>query len=252
MPEPWYVSAFRDDYLAVYPHRDLASARREVAWLVEIGAAPCAGPVLDLACGFGRHTLALVEAGVAAVGVDLSDDLLARSRTLEGYGPLRGRLARADARALPFAGGSFAALLNLFSSFGYFGPAGDRAVLAEVARVVRPGGTVLFDLMNPARVRAGLVPESTSRRGALVLRERRRLEDGGARVTKDVVLEHADGRVDRWREDVRMYEADELDALLDEHGLEPVGRWGDFAGAPFGAGAERQIVLVRRAGGPTH
>ena len=244
--EPWFVSAFRHDYLQVYPHRDLEAARSEVAWLVDSGAAPRQGAVLDLACGFGRHSLALLEAGVSVVGIDLSEDLLERSLTLPGYGPLRGRLARADVRALPFPDGCFAGLLNLFSSFGYFGEEGDRGVMGEIARVLAPGGTALFDLMNPPRIRATLVAESSSRRGDLVLRERRQLEDDGARVTKAVELEHPDGRVERWREDVRMYEAEEFDPLCREHGLEPVRRWGDFAGSAYESGSERQILLPRR------
>ena len=35
--EPWYVTAFRGGYREVYPHRDLAAARREAAWLVDRG-----------------------------------------------------------------------------------------------------------------------------------------------------------------------------------------------------------------------
>jgi hypothetical protein len=37
MTEPWFVEAFRAGYLDVYPHRDVASAREEAAWLVEHG-----------------------------------------------------------------------------------------------------------------------------------------------------------------------------------------------------------------------
>ena len=63
MTQAWFEEAFRDDYRAVYPHRDLEAARPEVRWLVERGAR---GRTLDLCCGFGRHTLLLRESGVDA------------------------------------------------------------------------------------------------------------------------------------------------------------------------------------------
>jgi len=129
--DPWYVEAFREGYLQLYPHRDLGAARREAAFLVARGLR---GRVLDLCCGFGRHTLALREQGFDAIGLDLSPELLAHAAQGPGWELLRGRLLRGDARVLPFAERSFGSLVNLFSSFGYFGEEGDRQVLREIAR----------------------------------------------------------------------------------------------------------------------
>lgn len=243
MSGAWWEEAFGADYPSLYPHRDLPSARREVAFLVERGVR---GRVLDLACGFGRHTAAFLERGVDAIGADYSAELLSAARNLEGVDTLHGRLVRADARALPFAAASFDAVALLFSSFGYFGPEGDAAVLAECARTVRRGGLIALDLMNPARVRADLVPQSRTPRGPAVAIETRVLEDEGRRVIKSVELRFPDGRVRRWREDVRMYEPREVDALLADAHLETVERHGDFDGSPFGSDAARQIVLARR------
>ncbi len=242
-PEPWYVSAFRSDYRAVYPHRDVESARAEVAALARVGLS---GLVLDLCCGFGRHTLALAEAGTRVVGLDLSADLLGQAEQLAGGERLRGRLLRGDAQRLPFAAASFDGLVNLFSSFGYFGAEGDLSVLDEIARVVRPGGRVVMDLMNPERIRAGLVPESRTERDGLVLEERRELLEGGQRVTKEVRLTLVDGTVKTWREDVRMYERGELEPLLAARGLRIEDVSGAFAPTPFGPEAERQVLSLLR------
>jgi SAM-dependent methyltransferase len=241
--EPWFVEAFRDDYIDVYPHRDLESARREARWLVEQGVR---GRVLDLCCGFARHTLALRELGADVYGVDLSMDLLRRARDLPGSTAIRGRLARADARTVPFRSAAFDSVVLLFSSFGYFGDDGDARVLDELARVLVPRGVAILDLMNPSRIRAALVPHSRSDRGAYVLDERRRLEDAGRRVVKDVALERADGSVRRWSESVRMYEIVELEALLGARGLELESTAGDFDATPPGPDAPRQIVRVRK------
>jgi len=199
--------------------------------------------VLDLGCGFGRHLAVLRERGVDGVGLDRSLALLRRADEC-----LRGRLARGDFRALPYRAHAFAAVVMLFSSFGYFEDDENARVLGELARVLAPGGVAVLDLMNPARVRGTLVPESRTRRGALAILERRALERGGRRVVKDVHVRADDGRERRWREDVRLYEPAELDELLARAGLELVRREGDFDGRPFDAEAPRQIVWARASG----
>lgn len=242
--EPWYVAAFRDDYREVYSHRDHAAARAEVAWLVERGVA---GSVLDLGCGFGRHTAALRAAGCHAFGMDLSEDLLRASRDHATAELVAGRLVRGDARVLPFADASFDSVVVLFSSFGYFGADGDVQALREIARVVRRGGLVVLDLMNPARIRATLVPASRTERGALVIEEQRRLEDGGRVVAKDVRLLRSGSAERSWTERVRMYELPELDALLIGHGLARTAVSGDFDATAASPSAPRQIVFARRS-----
>lgn len=241
----WWEDAFRRDYLRVYAHRDDAGAADEVrAWM---GAAPglAAGRrVLDLACGAGRHLRAFAAAGARAVGCDLSPDLLAEA-ALRRSGPL----VRADMRSLPFRAAAFDAVVSFFSSFGYFPEERDDArSLAEAARVLAPGGTLLIDLMDPAAARAGLVPRSVSESGGAVVEEERRLADGGRRVEKEVVLREG-GRERRWRESVRLYEPDEVEAMAGAAGLRPAGRHGGHGFGPWRPGASpRCVLLLRRVG----
>lgn len=241
---PWYVAAFGPGYRDLYPHRDLESARREARWLTDHGAR---GRVLDLCCGFGRHTLSLCELGADAFGLDLSPALLAQARELTGTASLAGRLVRGDARVLPFAARSFDALVMLFSSFGYFDERGDRLVLEEIARVLRPGGTAIFDLMNPPYVRAKLVPESRRVRNGATIVETRRLEGDGRFVVKHVDVAVAGGESRQWRERVRLYEASEFDELLRAHGLVPRGAYGDYDATAQTDASPRQIRVAQRA-----
>lgn len=239
----WYEDAFRADYRRVYPHRDLEAARPEAQWLVEHGVA---GRTLDLCCGFGRHTLLLAAAGVDVFGLDLSRDLLLQSRTLpQAERFLASRLVRADAREIPFASSAFRTVVNLFSSFGYFGELGDARVLREIGRVLEPGGLAVLDLMNPAFVRAGLRAESAREDTDFLLRERRSLTDGGRRVVKDVEL-RSDGEVRRWREDVRLYELPEFRSMARDVRLELLDVCGGFDSSPHSDTSPRMLVRLRR------
>jgi SAM-dependent methyltransferase len=244
---PWYVEAFRGDYVTVYPHRDLVSARVEASWLMQRGVG---GRVLDMGCGFGRHVLAFREQGADAYGMDLSMDLLRMARELPEPGLLDTRLVCADSRAAPFQRGSFDAVVILFSSFGYFGDDGDRQVLGEVARMLKPGGVVVLDLQNPARVRAGLVAHSRNERDGFLIDERRSLRDDGKRIEKSVRLTMKDGTSRAWRESVRMYEVEEMRQLLAGRGLWLEAVDGGFKDEPLGPDAPRQILRARRAPAP--
>jgi SAM-dependent methyltransferase len=244
MSSPWWAEAFRAGYLDLYAHRDLDSARAEARFLVERGLR---GRVLDLCCGWGRHLAALSELGLDACGLDYSAELLQRAVAGHG-GALAGRVVRGDARALPFRTGAFDGVVSLFSSFGYFGDEGDRAVIAGAARVLRPGGVLFLDLMNPTSVRARLVPASTREQDGNVIEERRTLTDGGRRVEKIVRVRLSDGSERRWREDVRLYELAEIESLATEAGLALRDAAGAFTGETYGPAAPRMIVRLARPG----
>jgi SAM-dependent methyltransferase len=188
--------------------------------------------------------MAMREIGLEVVGVDLSLDLLR-----EADAGIRARLVCADVRRLPIAGSAFDWVVNLFSSFGYFGEQGDRAVLSEIARILRPGGIAVIDLMNPDRVRAELVPHSRTRRDGYLIEEERRLEDEGRRVVKEVRQVDPHGCVRSWREDVRLYERHEIEALARDHGLQPLRVVGGFDSRALEPTAPRMILFARRSPG---
>jgi hypothetical protein len=135
----------------------------------------------------------------------------------------------------------------LFTSFGYAEEEDDLAVLRELARVLARRAWLVLDLAAPARVRSALVEHSARRAGELAIDERRWLEDRGRRVCKEVRVARPDGRRAAWTERVRLYEADELGALLARAGFRAARVWGDFGGARYerGGASERLIAWAR-------
>jgi len=217
---PWYERAFGQDYLTVYARRDVASAAADVTDVMDaLGLAP-GHRVLDLACGAGRYSGLFAAAGLDVVGLDYSKDLLA---TAAREVPAA-RFARGDMRRLPFSR-AFDAVLMFFTSFGYFDTDDEhRRVLAEVARVLRPGGGFLLDYVRREAVIEGLVPESDEVRNGYRIRSRRRITRDGSRVEKDVDLTRPDGSSLTYTESVRLYDGEEVDGMLREAGFAAVGR----------------------------
>lgn len=247
MEAPWYRSAFGHAYLALYRHRDLSEARLLVSFLARRGLV--ASPVIDLGCGAGRHLLALAESGCDAIGVDLSEPLLLRARAClheEGH-PVR--VARADIRALPVAGASCGTALSLFTTFGYFDEEADeRALLAEVYRVLRPGGHYVLDFLNAARVRAEDDRTTVRREGDFEIHEARSVTTDGRRVVKHVRVSGASsGReLARYEERVTLFGEDELRAFVEDAGLETLEVLGDYEGRCFDRATSARVIVIAR------
>jgi demethylmenaquinone methyltransferase / 2-methoxy-6-polyprenyl-1,4-benzoquinol methylase len=112
--------------------------------------------VLDLCCGTGDMTFALLrqggQAGAEILGADFSHAMLQRASTKSAGTPLR--WIEADALQLPFPDGHF----NLVTSaFGFRNLADYDAGLREIARVLRPGGECgILDFGEPEGVLGSL------------------------------------------------------------------------------------------------
>jgi ubiquinone/menaquinone biosynthesis C-methylase UbiE len=238
----WWESWFGEEYLDLYPHRDLESARREAAFaLARLPANP--HPLLDLCCGSGRHSLRFSEAGVRPVAMDYSAPLLEVARRRDP----RLRLVRGDMRALPFADESFRTVVNFFTSFGYFLRETENvAVVSEIERVLRGDGVFLCDTVGREWALARLVPEESRRCGDKEYRIRRWWNPETSRLEKEIEVRR-EGSTETFRESVRAYTASELAGLLAAAGLSVEAAWGGFDGAPAGPDSPRLIVMARKA-----
>lgn len=123
----------------------LLSFGQDPRWRRFLVSRVAAGPddvVLDVAAGTGAVAIELVRTiGCSVVAVDQSPEMLAAARPrLEAAGVSeRVRLVEASAERLPFEDASFYALTFTYL-LRYVDDPG--ATLAELARVVRPGGTI--------------------------------------------------------------------------------------------------------------
>ena len=111
---------------------------------MEVLGLPVGSKILDVPCGQGRHAHLLAEAGYDVDGLDYSEHLLEIARK-RGTGRTL-RYTQGDMRKMPARWrGRFDAVINLFTSFGFFtDPAEDVKVIKEFARVLKPGGVLLW------------------------------------------------------------------------------------------------------------
>lgn len=241
-PEEWFEAWFGREYLELYPHRDEDEAEHAVDLIVDHAGLPPGVPVLDLACGAGRHVEHLRDRGYRALGLDLSFDLLRLARR-DGLPVIRG-----DMRALPVRDASLAMVTSFFTSFGYFPEErDDEQVLAEIRRVLAPGGLFAVDFLNAERVRERLRAYDEVEIGRRRVVQTRELVDDGRVVEKRIEIWDMGQRTPRvFHERVRLYTADELWTMLENYRMEPFASFGDYAGGPVRPQAPR-VILIGRA-----
>jgi O-antigen chain-terminating methyltransferase len=107
-------------------------------------------PVLDLGCGRGELLLLLREAGIEAMGVE-GDPALAEATRRRGLEIVQGDVLEALERQDDESWGAITAI-HLFE---HLPPPTLMAVLAQIQRVLRPGGLLIAECPNPHTLRVG-------------------------------------------------------------------------------------------------
>ena len=233
----WYREWFGEEYLELYSHRDEEEARRQVAFFRE-QCGEVRGSVLDLACGMGRHVAELRAGGYRAIGCDLSFTLLRTG--LQEYGEYGAMpVARADMRQLPFCNATFAALVNFFTSFGYFASEEENLqVVEEMARVLEPGAAFLFDYLNVHRELEKLVQRERRTTPLGEVQIERWFDSSDRSFNKRITIGQK-----RYLERVRGYELSEISKMFAACKLSIRSAFGDFDGNPFTTTSPRLILV---------
>jgi SAM-dependent methyltransferase len=237
--------------------------RQDVSFYRRLAAEVCGGSggeILELACGTGRLTTALVRDGHRVVGLDLSEAMLRRARTRLDRLPraARGRalLVRGDMRRFGLAR-TFPLVIAAFNAFEHLYTRVELAAcLGRVRDHLAPDGRLAFDVQNPNL--EWLCSDPARRWARTVFRH----PTTGRRVSYSTSHEYDPvsqiaiirmyyepvERPGRSRVVVlsqRKFFPAELEALLAHSGFAIERRSGDFAGGPLDGASEAQVVVGR-------
>lgn len=237
----WFESWFDEDYARLYSHRDAEEARVALGRAMRVAPELASGPVLDLACGAGRHLEILRRANPLAFGLDLSRSLLHMAP-----GGLRPWLLRGDMRRIPVKEGTLRGICLWFTPFGYFSDEENRALMMHLGALLENKGVLVMDYLNADLVARTLVPEETVERGGIRAQSRRSLE--GDRLVKRMALTRMDtGEVRDVLESVRLYHPTDLQEMAVRAGLRLRRVMGTYAGEAFTEDSPRWIGVFEKA-----
>jgi SAM-dependent methyltransferase len=234
-----------DDYL--YFYSEVLTDQRteaEVSALVTLLGLAQPLKILDLACGFGRHTNRLAALGHTMTGVDLSQDFLqiARREALQQH--LSVDYQQADMRRVTFDG-EFDYVLLLFTAFGYFTDTENLQVLQNACKALVPGGRLVFDVQNRDVFLKTMPPFFVMEKENNLMIDRMTFDSlNGRSVNKRIVIR------DGVRKDkpfsIRLYNPNEIHALLAQAGLVLERLYADWQGSELTSESRRMVVIARK------
>ncbi|MCL7453538.1 MAG: methyltransferase domain-containing protein [Anaerolineae bacterium] len=246
---PWWEDYFGELYLRL-SQATLTPDRtaRELAGVITMLKLRPGARILDIGCGQGRHAVPLARAGFRVRGMDRSSYLLQEAQRAARAQEVDLHLVRGDMRSLPW-GPVFDGCISLFTGFGYFEEEDENEqALAEMARVLRPGGMLILDVSNRDYYLLRSWPYTWRRQGQAVILEENSFDPETSRfTTKFTWLEGS--QAETLTHSVRHYTAPELKGMLRRAGLVPAATYGGFDASPFDLDSKRLIMVARKVEG---
>jgi SAM-dependent methyltransferase len=203
--------------------------------------------ILDVPCGTGRHSVLFARKGYQVTGVDISRDCLRIAKA--GSRHKNVRYLHGDMSRLQKFRGSFDAVLNLFTSFGYFATDKENeAVLKQMASTLRPGGKLVLNLIDrdwimkiyqPARwtEENGVMTLEASKYDPVTKYNESQMVIIDKKKSKPVLKHYHYHRV-------RLYSNGEILRLMKKVGLRDVKVWGDFDGNKYSKGRSTHPIYI--------
>lgn len=211
---------------------------------------PRGGLVLDLACGVGRHSVALARRGYRCVGIDISPMYVAKARESAHAAGVSGscRFVAGDMRRLgdTLGGYDFDAAVSMYTSLGYYDVGTDVDVLSQVRRLAERG-VLVVEAMNRGYGKS-LSGRRCSEMEGFVRLEESIFDEESSRLRAVWRMYRPNGKaldyVGSIRFDNRLYTGDELMELAGSAGWTNRRLYGGLDGAEHGEGSKRAVLVA--------
>ena len=238
---------FDEDYLWFYDEMLEARSDADVELIARLLDLRAGAELLDAPCGHGRIAQRLAGRGLKVTGVDITPLFieLARERAVAAGAEVE--YTEGDVRELAFEE-RFDAVVNWFTSFGYFDDQGNRRVLENFHRALRPGGVLLLEQASRDFLLANLPASGQAvwlaERGDDLMIDKVTFDPLAGRSHTERIVVRA-GRVRRLRFTLAQPTPEHLAAMLRDAGFDEVEAF-DESGEPYRAGSRRLVMRARR------
>jgi len=236
---------FNDDYLYFYADRlsdRNSDAEAAVVW--DIAGLHHDVRVLDLACGHGRIANRLAARGARVCGLDATPLFLSLAREDAVRRGVSVDYREGDMRSLPWTA-EFDVVFSWFTAFGYFDDDTNKQILAEILRVLRPGGRFVVHLNHRDALMSRFTPSAVVERDGNLMIDQHHFDPytGRAHTTRTTIR---DGHIRQSNFFTRLFSFTELRAWLVDVGFDAVDGF-DGDGSRLTAYSPRLLLRATKA-----
>ncbi len=250
---PWDDPGFSQHFLRTAT-RSQRHTQREMTCLEQWGLLRPGQRVLDIACGGGRHSLAMARRGAVVTGLDLGPAAISAAQQRARKAGLQVEFVQGDVRAMDYEA-AFDAVTFIFGCFTEMTRQDATEVLRRVSRSLRPGGMFVLDVYAPDFFAmldgeqewwvgrdfiAGRFPQ-------LVLTEYFYYSDTKMYARRDFICDARTGVVHIFGVSGQSYALPELCDMLTEAGMPPAMVYGSWRGEDVTAESTMYLVLAVKA-----
>jgi SAM-dependent methyltransferase len=234
-----------DDYMYFYGE-SLTDERSqaEIQALVNLINLDKSVKILDLACGFGRHSNRLAALGHDVTGIDLYSDFLEIAREGAKVQNLNVNYVQGDMRKIRYQA-EFDRVLLLFTAFGYFDDETNLLVLENIFHALKPGGMLIFDLPNRDTYLKYFSPCYITEVGDDLMIDRISFDPLSGR-SKNRRLVIRDGKTKEKPFTIQLYNANEITNQLLKVDFINIQFFSTWNGLPVDAESRRLIVVAEK------
>jgi SAM-dependent methyltransferase len=235
--ETWFDTKY---YHSLYKHRDENEAAYFIQRLLDEIELPEHSQVLDLACGKGRHSITLFDAGYRVVGLDLSKNSIDHLKDKEREGL---EFYEWDMRER-FRASHFDCVFNLFTSFGYFDSMEDNLrVIDAVEYGLKKNGLLVLDYLNPDSISSQKEEIQEKDIDGYSFKTRKQIKNN--KIVKDILVKDGDKEL-RFFESVQLLGLDDFKAMFKQSGLKLEKVFGDYKLGSYEPESSPRLIMIAR------
>lgn len=236
--EAWFDSPY---YPLLYSHRDNAEATSFIQRITKVLDLPAGAAILDLGCGQGRHSRAMAALGYNVTGADLSPASIEKAKQ---YASENLSFVVHDMRR-PIAVNYYDAVINLFTSFGYFESVRDNIRTIDAVRMsLKPNGWFLIDYLNADCVKSAIAENSSGEKDVNGVHFQWKKSISASKVIKQIkITDH--GNTYDFCESVSLFTPEDFSRMLGGK-FEIIQTFGDYNLSAFDRRTSPRMIIVSR------